>query len=73
MLPSWWTALRLSGLSATDALPNRNAISKVPRAAGYRVAISSNGTQLPTFALQRFHQLTEGRSDQEWTSFNRPC
>jgi hypothetical protein len=47
MLPSWWTALRLSGLSATDALPNRNAISKVPRAAGYRVAISSCGTQQP--------------------------
>jgi hypothetical protein len=45
MLPSSRTALRLSGLSATDALPNRNAISKVPRAAGYRVAISSPGTQ----------------------------
>jgi hypothetical protein len=60
MLPSSRTALRLSGLSATDALPNRNAISKVPRAAGYRVAISSPGTEQATFALQRIRQLLGG-------------
>jgi hypothetical protein len=30
-----------SALPAIDALPGRNAISKTPRAAGYRAAISS--------------------------------
>ena len=47
------TAMDGSALPATDALPNRNAISKAPRAAGYRGSDFALWHEIPVLASTR--------------------